>query len=83
VQRPCKVTAMTACIDATARLDGTAAWRESMHRRENHQRPTCRRRHIGSRRWGPTAATLRPEGATRRQPDARTVVGACSETYLA
>jgi hypothetical protein len=28
-------------------------------------------------------ATLRPEGATQRQPDARTVVGACSGTYLA
>jgi hypothetical protein len=26
---------------------------------------------------------LRPEGATQRQPDARTVVGACSGTYLA
>jgi hypothetical protein len=27
--------------------------------------------------------TLRPEGATQRQPDAQTVVGACSGTYLA
>jgi hypothetical protein len=54
-----------------------------MQRRENHQRCTCGRRHVGSRRRGPKAATLRPEGATQRQPDARTVVGTYSRTYLA
>jgi hypothetical protein len=74
---------MTACSDATARWDGAAAGRESVQRRENHQQRTYRRRHVGSRRRGPKAATLRPEGATQRQPDARTVVGACSGTYLA
>jgi hypothetical protein len=56
---------------------------ESVQRRENHQEHTCQRRHVGSRRDGPKAVTLRPEGATQRQPDARTVVGACSGTYLA
>jgi hypothetical protein len=74
---------MTACNDATARWDGAAAGRESVQRRENHQQHTYRRRHVGSQRQGPKAATLRPEGVTQRQPDARTVVGACSGTYLA
>jgi hypothetical protein len=74
---------MTACSDATARWDSTAAGRESVQRRENHQQRTCQRRHVGSRRRGPKAATLLPEGATQRQSDARTVVGACSGTYLA
>jgi hypothetical protein len=73
---------MTACSDATARWDGAAAGRKSVQRRENHQRHTCRRRHVDSRRRGPKVATLRPEGATQRQPDAQTVVGACSGTYL-
>jgi hypothetical protein len=74
---------MIACSDATGRWDGVAAGRESMHRRDNHQRCTRLRRHVGSRRRGPKAATLRPKGATQRQLDARTVVGACSGTYLA
>jgi hypothetical protein len=74
---------MTACSDATTRWDGAAAGRESVQRRENHQQRTCRRRHVGSRRQGPKAGMLQPEGATQRQPDARTVVGACSGTYLA
>jgi hypothetical protein len=75
--------ALTACSDATARWDDVAAGRESVQRRENHQRCTCQRRHVGSRRRGPKAAMLWPKGATQRQPDARTVVGACSGTYLA
>jgi hypothetical protein len=74
---------MTACSDTMTRWDGVAAGRESVQRHENHQQRTCRRRHVGSRQWEPKAATLRPEGATQRQPDARTVVGACSGTYLA
>jgi hypothetical protein len=82
-RRPRNVTAMTTCSDATARWDDVAAGRESVQRRENHQRRTCGRRHVDSRRRGPKAATLQPEGATQRQPDARTVVGACSGTYLA
>jgi hypothetical protein len=80
---PCEVTVMTTCSDATARWDGAAAGRESVQRRENHQEHTCQRRHVGSRRHGPKAVTLWPEGAMQRQPDARTVVGACSGTYLA
>jgi hypothetical protein len=74
---------MTACSDATARWDGAAAGHESVQRRENHQRHTCRRRHVGSWRQGPKAATLRPKGEIQRQPDARTVVGACLGMYLA
>jgi hypothetical protein len=73
---------MTACSDATARWDSAAAGRESVQQRENHQQRTCRRGHIGSRRRGPKAAMLRPEGATQQQSDARTVVGACSGMYL-
>jgi hypothetical protein len=64
LRRPCEVTAMTACSDATTRWDDAAAGRESMERRENHQRRTCRRRHIGSRQQGPKAVTLWPEEAT-------------------
>jgi hypothetical protein len=78
LRHPCEVTAMTACSDAMTLWDGAAAGQESVQRRENHQRRTCRRRHVGSQRRGPKAATLRPEGATQRQPDAQTVVGACS-----
>jgi hypothetical protein len=74
---------MTACSDATARWDGAAAGHESLQQRENHQQRTCRRRHVGSQWRGPKAGMLRPEGATQRQPNARTVVGACSGTYLA
>jgi hypothetical protein len=73
---------MTAFSNATARWDSAAAGRESVQRRENHQQRTYRRRHVGSRRRGPKAATLRLEGATQRQPDTRTVVGACSGMYL-
>jgi hypothetical protein len=74
---------MTACSDATARWDGAAAGGESVQWRENHQQRTYQRRHVGSRRQGPKAATLWPKGATQRQPNARTVVGACSGMYLA
>jgi hypothetical protein len=82
-RHPREVTAMTACSDAMIRWDVAATGRESVQRRENHQQHTCRRRHVGSRRRGPKAAMLWPEGATQRQPDARTVVGTCSGTYLA
>jgi hypothetical protein len=74
---------MTACSNATTRWDGAAAERESVQRREKHQQCTCRRRHVGSRRQGPKAVMVRPKGATQRQLDAQTVVGACSGTYLA
>jgi hypothetical protein len=82
-RHPREVTAMTACSDTTTQWDGAAARRESVQRRENHQQHTCQRRHVGSRRRGPKLAMLRPKGATQRQPDARTVVDACSGTYLA
>jgi hypothetical protein len=48
LQRPCEVTAMIACSDATAWWDSAATGRESVQRRENHERRTCRRRNVGS-----------------------------------
>jgi hypothetical protein len=79
-RRPCEGMAMTACNNSMTRWDSTAVGRESVQQHENHQRRTCWRRHVGSRQRGPKAAMLRPEGATQRQPDARTVVGTCSGT---
>jgi hypothetical protein len=64
--RRCAGTAkMTACSDATPRRGGVAARRESIQQCE-HKRRACLGRCIGSRRLGPRAAALRPEGATQR-----------------
>jgi hypothetical protein len=64
---------MNACRRATGR--------ESVQRCDHQQRTRLERR-IRSQRLGPKAAALRPEGAMQRQPDARSVVDACSETSL-
>jgi hypothetical protein len=80
--RRCAGTAMMTAYSTLRPVVGSVAvGRESVQQRD-HQRRTRLGRRIGSRWRGPKAALLRPKWATQLQPDARTVVGACSGTCL-